>query len=720
MVESELIQILKRPVNILMTKLRNLSRRFFDKRQIINLSNFSFEKGFFSYVQRKPFIGDAYCLNAVIYNTHHHNQLTSCVISFRFLDKYDQDIEIDTKRLGLEYSTTLHYYKVLSCSNAFNTFNIFYSAPKKTKKILIKISTINSESKGVFLLSQANIQRIRSRDANLPFVLNQFYEKFSTKFDTTQEQINQFLNECTQHLDMSSNRLLEVLFQQTRWKIPYASRYLAMEILKQEPKADFANNTYYIFNRSGSIKERCAITHDLVARNLLPKDFRSIKCEDELELLNNGAKLDLKENQPQYAPNRSVLYLLHNSLPYNSGGYAARSHGLIKGIASNSTFNIRGFARSGYPTDRQKHISKKLPKDLPAFSVFDGIEYHIGRQDLVKEETATPQYLNTFTDEIVAQAMKHKPFMIHAASFFHNGMAAIQAAKRLGIKSAYEIRGLQEITKLSKEHYWEHTDQYKFFAKLEAQALQQADVSFTITKALRELMISRGVTKEIHVIPNAVDTSKFTPGARHQDIAQSLGIQADESVIGYVGSIVEYEGLDDLLLACRNLVSKNIQFKMLIIGDGGYLNTLKAIAKKLQLKNHVIFTGRVPHNEVHKYISIIDIMPFPRKPYLVCEMVSPLKPFESLAGQKAVIVSSCAALEEIIKDQETGLVFKKADIDDLTDKLLTLIQNPNLRQTLAENGYKWVCANRTWKAVTKIVTDIYEDLYQQYRFEQKK
>ena len=155
----------------------------------------------------------------------------------------------------------------------------------------------------------------------------------------------------------------------------------------------------------------------------------------------------------------------------------------------------------------------------------------------------------------------------------------------------------------------------------------------------------------------------------------------------------------------------------MIVGDGGFLNQLKRLTKNNGLSQQVIFTGRVPHAEVQKYMSIIDIMPFPRKPYLVCEMVSPLKPFESLASQKAVIVPSCAALEEIIQHQTTGLVFKKADTDDLTEKLLTLIQNPTLRNQLAENGYRWVRENRSWKSVSKIVTDVYEDLYSQIKSE---
>jgi glycosyltransferase involved in cell wall biosynthesis len=102
------------------------------------------------------------------------------------------------------------------------------------------------------------------------------------------------------------------------------------------------------------------------------------------------------------------------------------------------------------------------------------------------------------------------------------------------------------------------------------------------------------------------------------------------------------------------------------------------------------------------------------------KLFSPLKPFESLACKKAVLVSSCAALTEIIKHDETGLVFEKADLDDFTQKLVNLIDNNELRNRIAETGYNWVRANRSWKVVSQIVSDLYAELYQQILTENRK
>lgn len=711
------VSLIKKPVNYAATKLRNIGRRFFSRRKSLHLANHNLQKNAFSWSD-VLFRYNTYCLAGSFY-TEHVNQNLKCTISIYFLDKEGNAVDMSESDIGLPYDPKLGFHKTITCTEHWNDFFIYFSAPNKKRTTKIVIRQDNQTLPEVFLISHTSIERVRGNHKNLSKVFNTFVDRYFNNQRVTTQDMEKFFDEFKNSFD-DPTYFFKVILNQMRPRLPYAARHLGYVLLQKNlTDANFPKHLYFLYNRSGSITEKAKVMQELVNKSYLPNDFLMQRSLEEQSLLSNGLELNLEQHTPIYKPEKSVLYLLHNSLPYNSGGYATRSHGLIKGIANHNLFSIRGLARSGYPKDRSMHISKKLEFPLPESTSFEDIEYKIMSQDINKDLTLVKPYVDFFTNEIVEQAKKYKPAIIHGASFYPNGMAAIQAAKKLGIKSVYEIRGLQEITKISKEHFWEQTDQYQFHARLEAQALQNADASFTITKALKQLMISRGVTKEIHVVPNAVNIDKFKPLQKNFEFLKEMKIEADEVVIGYVGSVVEYEGLDDLLVACKNLVNKNIKFKLLVVGDGVFLPSLKRLTKTYGLKNYVIFTGRVPHGEVQKYMSIIDITPFPRKPYLVCEMVSPLKPFESLATQKTVIVSSCAALEEIIQHEKTGLVFKKANTDDLTEKLLALIQNTALRTQLAENGYKWVCENRSWKSVSKIVTDVYDDLYKQIQSEQK-
>jgi len=436
------------------------------------------------------------------------------------------------------------------------------------------------------------------------------------------------------------------------------------------------------------------------------------RVNDEIKLLENGVVMPKPHAKPSYTPSNNVLYLLHNRLPYNSGGYATRTHGLLTGIASNSDFTMHGVSRPGYPSDHAKHISKPLPVEIPRIDIVDGIEYFALEQNVRRSSLTTTEYIEKYAQEVEVLAKEKKASIIHAAANFPNGLAASLAARRLGIKSVYEVRGLWEITRLSRQEGWDETDQFRFMAKMEAEACKAADAVITITEALKDLMVSRGVdANKITVAPNCVHTELFSPLEKDQKLAVELGVEPSDVVIGYIGSIVNYEGLDDLVSALSLLVNEGvINFKFLLVGDGAVLDELKEQVNLLNLQDYVIFTGRVPHEEVQRYYSLVDITPFPRKPFLVCETVSPLKPFEAMASQKAVIVSSCAALTEIIIDGYNGLVFEKGNIYSFKEVIKKLIDNKDLRNTLSENGRYWVVKERDWKTSSVKIKEVYERL----------
>ena len=91
-------------------------------------------------------------------------------------------------------------------------------------------------------------------------------------------------------------------------------------------------------------------------------------------------------------------------------------------------------------------------------------------------------------------------------------------------------------------------------------------------------------------------------------------------------------------------------------------------------------------------------------------MVSPLKPFEAMAMAKAVIVSNTQALSEIVEHEHNGLLYEKGDQTSLALGLARLIEDPELRATLARNGRAWVLEHRTWRAAGRVVVNGYREV----------
>lgn len=482
------------------------------------------------------------------------------------------------------------------------------------------------------------------------------------------------------------------------------SEHYGLEALKLTHNEYIIKNLYDLHIKYGNLtKAQSVISKNITIPTLHTKQ-KNIKSL--LDLYKNGFDLKLVDTSKNYSPSKGkILYLLHNSLPYNSGGYATRTHGILTGVA-NFGWNMNGVSRLGYPWDKMPNIVSKEQDTI------DDIAYHrLLKEDIGLGKLPLKLYLEEYAKELLKFSKVEKPEIIHAASNYMNGIVGNYIAKCLGIKSIYEVRGLWEITRISRQPEWKDTEYYDLMVKMEVEAANGADVVLTLTEALKNELISRGIPAEkIVILPNGVTSDRFIPRGRDKNLEESLKLKG-KVVIGYIGSVVEYEGLELLVQATRLLVDKGIiNISVLIVGDGAVLEKIKQHVKESDLEEYFLFTGRVPHEEVENYYSLVDIAPFPRKGLPVTEMVSPLKPFEAMAMQKAVISSNVDALKEIVKDGYNGLTFEKDNVQDFTDKLENLIKSEELREKLGEQARKWVIEHRDWKILAKKLNTVYTRL----------
>lgn len=405
-------------------------------------------------------------------------------------------------------------------------------------------------------------------------------------------------------------------------------------------------------------------------------------------------------------PNR-IAYILHNSFPYSSGGYATRAFGVCEGLR-NHGFEVVVINRPGFPLDIKDDLNAE---DVPETEVIDGYKYV--RSLSTSRRGMTPyDYMLEAADVLEQRFIEYRPQYVIAASNHITAIPSLIAAKRLGIPFYYEVRGLWEITRVSREPEFEKKPAYTVQVLLETLAAKHATHVFTLTYPMVDELVKRGVNKEsISVVPNSCSPENFIPKERDMELVQKLKIPNNVPVIGYIGTFVQYEGLDNLAEACAILKLNGVQFRLLLVGNenasgqdiGPITAKISEIADTYGFSDWLIMPGRIPFEEVESYYSLIDIAPFPRKPQPVCELVSPMKPLEALAMKKAVLVSSVQALKEMVVEEKTGLVFEKGNINDLADKLQLLIDNKELRHTMGENGRIWVETERNWIKTTKVI-----------------
>lgn len=399
-----------------------------------------------------------------------------------------------------------------------------------------------------------------------------------------------------------------------------------------------------------------------------------------------------------------LCYIMHNALPYSSGGYATRGHGVALGLRHQG-FDVTVVTRPGFPIDLPGYEYHNRDN---AITFIDGMEYH-NLLAFSRNDYANWEYTNKATEALVNKFRALRPETVVAASNNLTSLPALLAARRLGIPFHYEVRGFWEITRVSREPEYIHSKKFANQKRFEVMVAQAADHVFTLTNPMREELLRRGVSnKRITLVPNSCNPNHFVPRSRDAKLMARYAIPQGVPVIGYIGSFVQYEGLEDLVRACAILHAKGQDFRLLLVGNenasgqtkGPIMTAIENLTRNSGYGDKILMPGRIAPEDVAAHYSIVDIAPFPRKPQPVTEMVSPMKPLEALSMEKAVIVSSVRALVEMVKDGETGLVFQKGDISDMARALDQLIKSPDLRRRLGEQGRRWVIAERTWERTT--------------------
>lgn len=304
-----------------------------------------------------------------------------------------------------------------------------------------------------------------------------------------------------------------------------------------------------------------------------------------------------------------------------------------------------------------------------------------------------------------------RPDLLHVHSPVLNALAALQVARRRATPLLYEIRAFWEDAAVGNGTGTEGSLRYRLTRTLETRAARQADAVAVICEGLREDLVERGIdAAKIMVSPNGVDMSLFgnPPPPNHQ-LAASLGLEEAE-VVGFIGSFYDYEGIDDLIAAMPLLLVKRPRAHLLLVGGGPMEAQLKAQAERSAAAHRIRFVGRVPHEEVELYYSLIDVLAYPRKAMRLTELVTPLKPLEAMAQMKLVAASNVGGHRELIEDNVTGTLFPPGNPAAIADALGRLFADRGNWGERRETARRFVETDRNWSSNISRYAPVYRKL----------
>jgi glycosyltransferase involved in cell wall biosynthesis len=269
---------------------------------------------------------------------------------------------------------------------------------------------------------------------------------------------------------------------------------------------------------------------------------------------------------------------------------------------------------------------------------------------------------------------------------FFTACAAYATAKCKRRPWIFELRDIwpESIRAVSAmNHSWA----LDFLEKVEMFLYRRATAIVTVTNAFRENLVRRGIDgQKIKVVTNGADTVRFSASARDHALAAQLGLQG-KFVAGYIGTHGMAHALDTLIEAAQILRDEVpvSPVHLLLLGDGAERVSLQRRASGLGLDN-ILFLDSVSKGDVVRYWSLLDVTIVHLKKSELFKTVIPSKIFEAMAMGIPILHGVEGESADIIRDTGAGWVFEPENARELTDWLLTLVNDDRLRSSVALKG----------------------------------
>ncbi len=345
------------------------------------------------------------------------------------------------------------------------------------------------------------------------------------------------------------------------------------------------------------------------------------------------------------------------------------------------------FSTDGDPADR---VGRSLKRWLQSRG-FDGA---------IASEIRPLLFNARVSDRAVEAARRARPAaVIERLSLF--GHMGVDLSKALGVPLIVEVNAI--LTEEARAYRSLHLG--ALAREMEERTLRRADAVLTVSAALAERVAAMGVEPErIHVVPNGVDLQAFDGLPSREACRAELGMNG-AFVVGFVGSLKVWHGVDDLLTAFTRLHRTDPAARLLIVGTGPMESSLEAQVREAGIEGAVTFTGAIEHERVPMMLRSMDVAvaPFKRVENFY---FSPIKLFEYMASGTCTVASRLGQIAEVVEDGVSGLLAPPEDPDALHACLARLRKSSLLRERLAARADQAVRERFTWSQAARATLDV--------------
>jgi len=245
--------------------------------------------------------------------------------------------------------------------------------------------------------------------------------------------------------------------------------------------------------------------------------------------------------------------------------------------------------------------------------------------------------------------------------------------------------------------------------RIEKDAARKATLIVTVSRySAQKIVQLYGVDEtKIRIVPNGVDLQKFKPTEDCEKVKDRIGGNSKHLVL-FVGSLIPRKGLHFLIEASKQVIKESRETKFLIVGEGPLKSNLISYSKEQGVSDKFVFLGDVPDAMLPQLYNCADV--FASSSIQEGQGISLL---EAQATAKPVVAFNVSAINEVVKNKETGLLVKP-DSYELANAILSLLSDKSLRERMGRSGREFVSKNFSWDICAQKMFKIYSEASERF------
>ncbi len=293
-----------------------------------------------------------------------------------------------------------------------------------------------------------------------------------------------------------------------------------------------------------------------------------------------------------------------------------------------------------------------------------------------------------------------RPDIVHTHSS-KAGILGRAAAKKLRLPVVHTIHG-------ASFHYGQSPLAYRMYQAAERWAARKTDHFISVADEMTRAYVTANVAEadRFTTIYSGFDVEPFlNPGRSRRDVRAAWGIGEDTVLIGKIARLFPLKGHECVIEAAPTIIQKFPQVRFLFVGDGSRRGELEQKIAAAGLERHFVFTGLVSPQEIPELVHAMDIVVHASQ----WEGLARVLPQGLIAG-KPVVSFDVGGAREVVIPGETGFLVERNDVKALGKALISLIEDPELRERLGRTGRTRWTERFRHQTMTRRIREVYQQV----------